>query len=124
MKRILSSLPVFALFAATLYAQGYRGRVQGTVVDPSNASVAAATVTLTNIEKGLAVVRTTDDAGRYLFDQVEPGRYRVAVEGTGFTRFVQENLLVQNRGDITVDIQLKLGGVAEAINVVTESPAA
>jgi hypothetical protein len=81
-------------------------------------------VTLTNIEKGIAVVRTTDDAGRYLFDQVEPGRYRVAVEGTGFTRFVQENILMQNRGDVTVDIQLKLGGVAEAINVVTESPAA
>jgi hypothetical protein len=40
MKRFLSSLPVFVLFAATLLAQGYRGRVQGTVADPSNASVA------------------------------------------------------------------------------------
>jgi hypothetical protein len=119
-----TSLLLLALLAASiLQGQGYRGRLQGVVSDPSNAPVAGASVTLTNTEKGIATQRTSDEAGRYIFDQVEPGRYSVSVEGTGFTRFVQENILVQNRGDITVDVQLKLGGVAEAINVVTESPA-
>jgi hypothetical protein len=43
---------------------------------------------------------------------------------TGLTRFVQENLLVQNRGDVTVNAQLRIGNVNEAINVVSEAPAA
>ena len=124
--RSYGTFPLLFVFlgASVLHAQEYRGRVQGTVADPSNAVIAGATVTLTNIEKGIATSRTTSEAGRYLFDLVEPGRYTVAVEAQGFTRFKQENILVQNRGDITVNVELKIGGVAEAINVVTESPAA
>ena len=120
-----TSLPLFFLLAAGgLHAQEYRGRVQGTVADPTNASVPGATVTLTNVEKGISTVRISDDGGHYLFDLVEPGRYTISVDRTGFTRFLQESILVQNRGDVTVNLQLKVGGVTEAINVVTESPAA
>src|SRR5678810_1138511 len=79
---------------------------------------------LTNIEKGISTSRISDAAGRYLFDLVEPGLYKVTVDRPGFTRFVQENLLVQNRGDVTVNVQLKIGNVSEAINVVSEAPAA
>jgi hypothetical protein len=110
--------------AGLVNAQEYRGRIQGAVTDPTDAAVTGAVVTLTNIEKGTAVSRVSDAAGRYLFDLVEPGRYTISVEASGFTRFLQENVLVQNRGDITVDVRLRLGGVAEAVNVVSDAPAA
>jgi len=55
---------------------------------------------------------------------VDPGRYKITVDGHGFTRFVQENILMQNRADITVNAQLRVGNVNEAINVVSEAPAA
>ena len=39
----------------------------------------------------------------------------------GFSRFLQENILVQNRGDITVNATLQIGAVAETIKVI-DSP--
>src|SRR3954470_23886781 len=111
--RRIAFLGVAALATMSLHAQEYRGRVQGVIADPTNAVIAGANVQLTNIDKGISTSRTSDSAGRYLFDLVEPGRYKVTVDRPGFTRFVQENLLVQNRGDVTVNAQLRIGNVSE-----------
>jgi hypothetical protein len=122
--RRIAFLGVAVLATMNLHAQEYRGRVQGVIADPTSAVIAGANVVLTNIDKGISTSRISDSAGRYLFDLVEPGRYKVTVDRPGFTRFVQENLLVQNRGDVTVNAQLRIGNVNEAINVVSEAPAA
>ena len=115
--RPLAPCLAFALLAGVASGQEYRGRVQGTVSDPSEAVVVGATVTLRNTQTGVATVRTTDATGRYLFDLVEPGRYTVSVELEGFKRFVQENILVENRGDITVNGILQIGDRAETVSV-------
>ena len=121
MRKWLFSLVV--LLPVALVAQEYRGRIQGTVSDPSKAVVAGATVTLRNGNTGVATTRSTDATGHYLFDLVEPGSYILSVELEGFSRFIQENILVENRGDITVNATLRLGGVAETVSV-TETPVA
>jgi len=102
-------------------AQEYRGRVQGVISDPSRAVVAGAAVTLRNVSTGVQTVRTTDLSGHYLFDLVEPGQYSVTVEMQGFSRFIQENIRVENRSDITVNVTLQVGAVAETVTV-SESP--
>ncbi len=105
------------LLAGGLSAQEYRGRVQGVVTDSTQAIVAGATVTLRNVATGVAATRQTDMRGRYIFDLIEPGGYSVMVELEGFNRFLRENILVQNRSDITVDAQLHVGGVTETVTV-------
>ena len=45
------------------------------------------------------------------------------MENTGFSKFVQEKITVQMRGDVTVDAMLKPGSVQESITV-SEAPAA
>ena len=50
-----------------------------------------------------------------------PGTYTVAVQFTGFTRFVQENVLLQSRSDVTVDAVLKPGDVREAVTVTDQA---
>ena len=64
--------PLVAMLAAGLYAQEYRGRIQGTVVDTSEAAIAGATVTLMNVKTGVPAVRQTNETGHYLFDLVDP----------------------------------------------------
>ena len=64
-------------------AQEYRGRVQGTVADPSQAAVAGAAVTLRNVNTGIESNRQTDASGHYLFDFVQPGSYSVTVQAPG-----------------------------------------
>ena len=80
--------------------------------------IAGANVTLRNVNTGIAAVRKTNETGHYIFDLVEPGSYSVTVETPGFTKFVQENVPLAARGDITVDAMLKTGDVRETVTVV------
>jgi len=117
------SIVLLLLFAICGFAQDYRGRIEGIVTDQSQATMAGATVTLLNVNTGIRVVRQTSDTGLYLFDLVDPGTYTVTIEAVGFGRFVQENITVQTRGDVTVNAGLKPGAVQESITV-NETPAA
>jgi len=110
-----------ALLAANVFAQEFRGRIQGTVTDTSQASIAGATVIIVNAGTGVATNRQTNETGHYLFDLVEPGTYSVAIEFTGFSRFVQENVLLQQRGDVTVNATLKAGDLKETVTVTAEA---
>jgi hypothetical protein len=105
------------------HAQDYRGKVQGIVTDQSQAVIANATVTLTNVNTGIKVVKQTESSGVYLFDLVDPGTYTVTVELPGFGKFTQENIVVQTRGDVTVNASLKPGSVQDSVTV-TETPVA
>ncbi len=119
-QRLLGGLALFA-FALGLPAQEYRGRVQGSVTDGTQAIVAGATVTLANVNTGVSSTRQTSEQGRYLFDLVLPGKYRVTVQLQGFNKFVQENVVLQSRSDVTVDAVLRPGDVRETVTVEAQA---
>src|SRR5687768_8537524 len=119
--RMLRVVAVGFILAAIMSAQDFRARLQGIVTDSSDAAVAGATVTLRNNGTGITATRPTGPNGAYLFDNVEPGTYTVSSEFAGFSRSVQENVLVQTRGDVTVNFTLKPGGTVETITVSASS---
>jgi hypothetical protein len=121
LKGVFVCLFVLTLLAAVMPAQDYRGRIQGTVRDTTDAVIAGATVTLRNINTGISVIHRTNETGIYIFDLVEPGSYSITVETAGFTRFVQENVPLAARGDITVNAILKTGDVREVVTVSAEA---
>lgn len=106
-----------AAFVSCLFAQDYRAKVQGLVTDSSDAVLAGAKVTLTNNGTGITTVRESGANGTFLFDSVEPGTYTVSAEFQGFSRQVQENVLVQTRADVTLNFGLKPGGTVETVTV-------
>ena len=99
------------------FGQDYRGKIQGVVTDPSQASLAEASVTLRNINTGIETVRATDAEGHYLFDFVPPGTYSVTVTATGFQKYVQENVTLLTRGDVTVNATMSIGAVTSNVEV-------
>jgi Carboxypeptidase regulatory-like domain/TonB dependent receptor len=105
------------LFATFGLAQDYRGRIEGIVTDQTQSVIAGASVTLVNVKTGVRTVRQSSPTGLYLFDLVDPGSYSITVEATGFGKFVQENILVQTRGDVTVNATLNPGAVQESVTV-------
>ena len=105
-----------ACWTFLLCAQDYWARVQGLVTDSTGAVVAGARVTLTNTNTGVEAVRESNANGQHLFDFVEPGTYQLAAELAGFARFVQQGILVQVRGDVTVDAVLRSAANAIAEN--------
>jgi hypothetical protein len=108
---------LLALWGTLSQAQDYRGRIQGTITDSSGGVIAGATVTLTNVGTGIPVIRNSNGSGLYLFDLVEPGRYTLMVQSTGFSKFVQEKIDMPTRGDVTVDAILKLGSIQDTVTV-------
>ena len=108
---------VLLLSAAMATAQEYRGRVQGVVSDASGAVIPGVSLTLANAGTGVQVNRESNAEGRYVFDYVDPGTYTLAAELSGFKKSVQHNILVQQRGDVTVDLRMEMGQLSESITV-------
>jgi hypothetical protein len=117
------AMGLIVLLAHIGQAQTFRGRIQGIVTDESKAVVINATVTVLNVNTGIKFVRQTSDTGLFVFDNVEPGTYSLTVENTGFNKFLQENVLVQGGGDVTVNAVLKPGSVQTTVTVNEAPPA-
>src|ERR1039458_2224068 len=89
---VLCTAALLTAFTGVVFAQEFRGRLQGTVADPSEAAIAGASVTLRNINTGVETVSHTDSSALYLFDWVQPGTYSVTEQAaallTAFTGVV------------------------------------
>src|ERR671920_41005 len=82
------------VIASNLFAQFETSSVLGTVKDTSDAVLAGARVTLTNLGTNISVTRDTDENGSYEFVNVKPGRYKVSAEKQGFSISVADNFIV------------------------------
>ncbi len=114
-------LVLFAFSALNLCGQALTS-LSGTISDPSGAVVAGAAITLTNLQTGAQRHDKSDSAGRYNFQQVQPGRYKVAVSAAGFAETVVNDveLLVNTPSVVNIAFE-KIGTVAEVISVTAEA---
>ncbi len=98
-------------------AQSFTGDILGTVQDATGALVPGAKVSLTQTTTGATSNATADEAGSYLFAQLQPGHYRLTVSKEGFkTKTVSDiELLVGQRS--RVDVALELGTVTQTVEV-------
>ena len=112
-----------AVMLPEAWGQEFRGKIQGLVTDESGAVIPGVTITLHNINTGIQTLKVTNETGLYRFDNVDPGSYTLTSELAGFSKGVQENLSVQAKGDVTVNVTLKVGGVTDTVTV-TEAPVA
>jgi hypothetical protein len=87
------------------------GTVSGKVVDPSGAVVVGAAVTAQNPLTNYHQSTQTDGAGTYRFTAVPLNSYRLEVSAPGFEKFTKE-VAVRSPVPITVDIELKVAGLA------------
>ena len=120
----LVSLCVFALLltASAAFAQFDSATVLGTVRDTSNAVVPTAKVTLTAVETGISIVRTSSDDGNYEFSAVKPGKYVVTAEKSGFAIALVDNVQVQVGARLRVDLQMPVGQLTERVEVAAVTP--
>ena len=94
--------------------------VSGTVVDPSNAILYGASVTLTGGKQD--VLRTTTDAkGEFRFDFVVPGRYEVRAEYPGF-KTGTARITVRTAAPGPLRLELAIADVQETVEVDSEGP--
>ncbi|HEV7902900.1 MAG TPA: alpha-2-macroglobulin family protein, partial [Pyrinomonadaceae bacterium] len=108
--------PVAATVALTF--NGSTGAIGGSVLDPSGAAVAAATVKATHQQQaGREFATTTDDEGKYLLHNLPAGLYTVRVDAPGFSSTVVMDVQVQASTLATVNLTLAIGSVQETVTV-------
>jgi hypothetical protein len=116
-RRLLVALML--LVAVPAWAQFETGTVLGTVRDTSGGVIPGVSVTLLNTATAVSVSKVTDERGAYEFFTVRAGSYTVTAELSGFTpRSVAVRVEVGARQ--RVDMDLGVGGLAEAISVTAE----
>ncbi len=101
---LLSTLPLFGQSTST-------GTVVGQVTDETDAVVAGAMVSLIDHATGTTKTTATNEAGRYVFVNVNPGTYDITVSKTGFSvsKFAEQAVSLGQQ--LTVNARLKLGAV-------------
>src|SRR5258708_29799604 len=89
---------VFAclLFTGMVHAQGVgaSGDIRGTVSDPSGAVVSKATVTATEVDKGIKHAAITDADGEYRFGALPPTASDITVQFSGFQSTIPKAVVV------------------------------
>ena len=105
------------LCSAALFGQSDRGTLTGTISDPANAVVPAATVVATNAETGVQSRTVTTSTGNYTISSLPAGTYDLSVENAGFKKYLQHGISVQVAETARVDVVLEVGSTSETISV-------
>jgi hypothetical protein len=92
--------------------------ITGTVTDSSGAVVVGAQVTITDVSTSIATKLVTTSSGTYSVRGLNPGRYSIAVEASGFKKEVQEQT-IEVSTVATVDISLSLGKSTDTVEVTS-----
>jgi hypothetical protein len=107
--------------ACLLFGQGLSGNgsVTGRVTDASGATVEGADVTLTDPSTSITLKSSTNPSGIYIFNNISPGTYEVAVTKSGFRKAVIANQPVSTGAALTLDVKLEVGATTEILEVVS-----
>ncbi|MGA2437725.1 MAG: DUF2012 domain-containing protein, partial [Acidobacteriaceae bacterium] len=94
--------------------------VHGMVVDPDDAFIPGATVTLTSASgKSQNTVSKSD--GSYSFRGLSAGTYTLSVKAPGFANFSKQNIQVTASANLNQDATLALAEQEQQVNVTTDT---
>jgi hypothetical protein len=117
-KSLRAAFAVVIALSLHAYAQsgGSSTSVTGTVVDPSGAVVANASVEIHNPVSGFERTTTTDAAGKFSVPNIPFNPYHLSVTGEGFNSYAQD-IDVRSVVPVTLNVTLKVKGSTESVTV-------
>src|SRR5262249_33092422 len=124
MRSVLLTSVLLAIGILTLpHTAVAQSAIAGTVKDATGAVLPGVTVEAGSpalIEKTRSVV--TNDAGQYRVVDLRPGVYTVTFTLTGFSTIRREGIVLEANFTAPINVEMKVGGVAENVTVTGESP--
>ncbi len=117
----VGTLFAFLLLVACAYGQSTFGSIRGIAADPTGASIPAASVILHSLDENNDRTTTSDSDGSYLFNSVKPGRYSITVTEAGFATTKLQDITLNARQDLRVNVQLAIASQSTIVEV-TASP--
>lgn len=109
---------LFFLTSGILQAQTPgTGAITGRILDPSGAVVTGVPLSIVNEETNSLRTVTTTSEGTFRVPLLPPGFYSIKVEAPGFERGVVSSVRVVATETAVLDVKLRLGATATAIDV-------
>ncbi|HWR37435.1 MAG TPA: TonB-dependent receptor [Clostridia bacterium] len=119
---ILAVLASFLMIASIAFAQTSSGEIRGRVVDPGNAVVVNARVTLTSQSTGDTRKTQTNGTGDFVFVAVQPGTFAIIIEAPGFKQSEKRELKLSASDRLSAGtIVLEVGAVSQTVSVEAEA---
>jgi hypothetical protein len=114
-------IAIFIFLARAMWAQsaGNSGSINGTVVDPTGAVGAQATVEIRNPVSGLDRTTTTDASGKFAFTNIPFNPYHLTVTAAGFTS-AAEDVEPRSAVPVSIVVKLKVSSSTEQVTVEAE----
>jgi hypothetical protein len=120
--RFLTATLAVLVLCVPAFSQGNTGRILGSVFDQSGGTVAGATVTVIDTERGITRTLTTDDAGEYNAPNLTPSTYTVRAEAKGFKRLERQNVVLEVGKEVRIDLTVQPGGQEQTVTVTEAVP--
>jgi hypothetical protein len=113
-------ISVFLISGLTAAQVRTTGQVSGTVLDPSGAVVADATVVMKQTNTGFAQTVQSNGSGGYVFPNLQPGVYQLTATAPGFATAVVNDIVVEAARIKDVSVQMKVGTATDTVQVSAE----
>lgn len=118
--RLVALAVILLLSAVSLPAQVLSGTLTGLVVDPTEAVIPAASVTVRDISTGREYKTVSDTAGNFTVTNLPNGVYRVVVEAPGFAKASIERVQVSLSQIAKVTARLEVARLGTEVVVTAE----
>ena len=96
--------------------------LNGTVLDTTGRPIVKATIGLREMDTNQSYSATTNATGYYVVPNLQPGRYELTAQYTGFAKSTQTGLTLTVGQTASIDITLKVASAGEVVTVTTEAP--
>lgn len=113
---------IVVLVSMPVAAQERFGNIAGSAKDSSGALLPDVTVTITNKATDRSITIKTRGDGTYTAPDVDPGRYSVRFEKSGFSRYELADVLVLVGRTIRVEAQMEVGALEQVVQVTEAAP--
>ena len=120
--RVLGATAGILLICLPAFSQGTAGRILGSIADQSGGAMSGATVTITDVQRGVSRSLTTDQSGEYNAPNLLPSTYKVRVEAKGFKATERQNVVLEVGQELRIDLTLQPGEVTQTITVTEAVP--
>jgi Carboxypeptidase regulatory-like domain len=117
MRKVMLAIMMTALLAVSVFAQGTRGTIGGTITDPNGAAIPGAVVTLRDNNRGTENKTVSNESGDFQFLEVEPATYSITISANGFAPSSIKEVRVEPNRNVRLEPKLTIGTTNVEITV-------
>ena len=106
--------------AAQINVQSGTGSIAGIIKDQNGAVIAAATVSILNQERTIALYASTDSSGSFRIENLNAGIYNLRIEAPGFAADEVSNIYLSAGDEKRLERSLEVAHIEETVDIESE----